>query len=345
MSIVINGGGTVTGISAGGLPDDVITADDLANSINSAIAANTAKVTNSTSASDLTSGTLPMARLSGTLPALNGSALTSLPAQTLSGLSDTTISTADPTRTVNPSATGHLWLNKTSGSIYVCTDATSNSNVWMNTGEGIGSIGAIDIFGDNSATALWAMNGNTNDSGGTYNGTNTGITFATGKSASSGQGGVINGSDSMTSSISVQPPFSLSFWLKTSGIAARNGILFTFGNNTYITEGYGSSGGFSFHQPGVKEQSSQAGISENNSTWTHVVYTMAAFASTPTNQRWYFNSAFAALVSSGAGQGGSFNSYSGTFAINGGLNGTIDHVRLFNKVLSTSEITTLYNEI
>ena len=43
MSIVINGGGTVTGISAGGLPDDVITADDLANSINSAIAANTAK--------------------------------------------------------------------------------------------------------------------------------------------------------------------------------------------------------------------------------------------------------------------------------------------------------------
>ena len=35
----------------------------------------------STSASDLTSGTLPMARLSGTLPALNGSALTSLPIQ------------------------------------------------------------------------------------------------------------------------------------------------------------------------------------------------------------------------------------------------------------------------
>ena len=33
----------------------------------------------STSASDLTSGTLPMARLSGTLPALNGSALTDLP--------------------------------------------------------------------------------------------------------------------------------------------------------------------------------------------------------------------------------------------------------------------------
>ena len=39
----------------------------------------------STSASDLTSGTLPMARLSGTLPALNGSALTNLDAADVSG--------------------------------------------------------------------------------------------------------------------------------------------------------------------------------------------------------------------------------------------------------------------
>ena len=41
---------------------------------------NTWATAGSTSASDLTSGTLPMARLSGTLPALNGSALTNLPA-------------------------------------------------------------------------------------------------------------------------------------------------------------------------------------------------------------------------------------------------------------------------
>ena len=39
----------------------------------------------STSASDLSSGTLPMARLSGTLPALNGSALTNLDAADVSG--------------------------------------------------------------------------------------------------------------------------------------------------------------------------------------------------------------------------------------------------------------------
>ena len=58
----------------------------------------------STSASDLTSGTLPMARLSGTLPALNGSALTNLP-------SDVTVSTSAP----SSPATGDLWFNSTSG--------------------------------------------------------------------------------------------------------------------------------------------------------------------------------------------------------------------------------------
>ena len=46
----------------------------------SAITANTAKVTNSTSASDLTSGTLPDARFPSTLPAISGSALTGIDA-------------------------------------------------------------------------------------------------------------------------------------------------------------------------------------------------------------------------------------------------------------------------
>jgi len=45
----------------------------------SAIIANTAKVTNSTSASDLTSGTLPDARFPATLPAISGANLTNLP--------------------------------------------------------------------------------------------------------------------------------------------------------------------------------------------------------------------------------------------------------------------------
>ena len=113
----------------------------------------------SNNASALTTGTLPMARLSGTLPALNASALTAIPAanitgtlpaisganltnltSTFNGLTDTTVSTSDPATNSNPSATGHLWVNKTSGESYVCTNATSGANVWTNIGSASGDV-------------------------------------------------------------------------------------------------------------------------------------------------------------------------------------------------------------
>ena len=70
----INVGGTVDGVDI--------------QALNTAVIANTAKVTNSTSASDLTSGTLPDARFPSTLPALNGSALTNLPAAAIVAVTD-----------------------------------------------------------------------------------------------------------------------------------------------------------------------------------------------------------------------------------------------------------------
>jgi hypothetical protein len=64
MAITINGSGTITGISAGGLPDGSVTADDIA-----AAAVTDAKIASGVSA----------AKLTGTLPAIDGSALTNLP--------------------------------------------------------------------------------------------------------------------------------------------------------------------------------------------------------------------------------------------------------------------------
>ncbi len=58
------------------LADDAVTADKLANSINTAIAANTAKDLTALSASNLTSGTVPDARFPATLPAISGANLT-----------------------------------------------------------------------------------------------------------------------------------------------------------------------------------------------------------------------------------------------------------------------------
>ena len=70
----------LTKLSTDGFKDDSVTDAKLANAINSAVAANTAKDLTALSASNLTSGTIPDARLPATLPAISGANLTDLPA-------------------------------------------------------------------------------------------------------------------------------------------------------------------------------------------------------------------------------------------------------------------------
>ena len=81
--------------------DDQVTAAKLANAINDAIAANTAKVTNSTSASDLTSGTLADARFPATLPAISAANLTDI----------AHVSTTAPSSPTQ----GDMWFDSTAG--------------------------------------------------------------------------------------------------------------------------------------------------------------------------------------------------------------------------------------
>ena len=50
-----------------------------------------------------------------------------------------TISTSNPTISSNKEA-GHIWLNKSTGVVYTCTDATTGANVWTNVGTGTGDI-------------------------------------------------------------------------------------------------------------------------------------------------------------------------------------------------------------
>ena len=51
----------------------------------------------------------------------------------LNDLSNATVSSSAPAVTTNPaSGVGTLWIDSTTGYVYVCTTATSNSNVWTN---------------------------------------------------------------------------------------------------------------------------------------------------------------------------------------------------------------------
>ena len=95
---------------------------------------------------------LTASKLTGALPAISGANLTGLVSD-INGLTDATVSTSDPATDSDPSAVGHLWINKTSGEVYVCTDITAGSNVWVNIGEGDGGVvppvwyGARGVFG------------------------------------------------------------------------------------------------------------------------------------------------------------------------------------------------------
>ena len=85
------------------------------------------KVTNDNIAS------LEASKLTGSLPAVDGSSLTNI--------SSFTKSASDPATDTNPSgSTGTLWLNTTSGEMFCCTDATTDSNVWYNVGGGEGDV-------------------------------------------------------------------------------------------------------------------------------------------------------------------------------------------------------------
>ena len=74
---------------------------------------------------------LSASKLTGALTALDGSALT--------GISAVTVSASDPAIDTN-STLGKVWVNKSSGNTFVCTDATTDANVWTNVGGGSGDV-------------------------------------------------------------------------------------------------------------------------------------------------------------------------------------------------------------
>ena len=119
--------------------------------------------------------------------------------------------TKDPTTEENMPI-GTIWANTKTGEAFICTDNSPNENIWISylpyteinkdgvtvlnninnasnnggyTGEKPGQrnyINVLDVFGDNSCVALWQFDGNANDTGGVYNGKEKGnVKYVNGK--------------------------------------------------------------------------------------------------------------------------------------------------------------------
>ena len=92
-------------------------------------------------------------KLTGSLPAVDGSALTGLEGAVTKNASDPAIDT-------NPSGgLGTLWLNTTSGELFMLTDATTDENVWYNVGGGEGDVVPYSFQGTISGYTAGGHNG------------------------------------------------------------------------------------------------------------------------------------------------------------------------------------------
>ena len=137
-------GWSVVAVSKGdSIKDDIIDSSVTSESIKDGAVTN-AKITSVSSS-----------KLTGALPALDGSALT--------GIVTYTESANDPSFDTNPSGgTGTIWVNKTSGQMYVCIDATAGDNVWANVGDGDGDVRFFSLQGENYGFTSGGQSPNSN---------------------------------------------------------------------------------------------------------------------------------------------------------------------------------------
>lgn len=172
---------------------------------------------------------------------------------TFEGLTDTTVSTSDPTISSNPSATGHIWVNKTSGEVYVCTDATAGANVWTNVGEGTGNVtptysveyvvvgggggGGYSYGGGGGAGGY--RNSYASETSGRNSSTETPLTVTIGTTYTVEVGGGGAG----TSSGTTQASPGYESYISGSGITTVTSTGGGFGGNSGATYGPGGDGG------------------------------------------------------------------------------------------------------
>ena len=97
---------------------------------------------------------LSSSKLTGALPAVDGSALLNVPSFIKNA--------NDPAIDSNPSSgLGTIWVNTTSGEMFSLTDATTDANVWTNIGDGSGDVEPFSFQGTNSGYMLGGYQWNT----------------------------------------------------------------------------------------------------------------------------------------------------------------------------------------
>ena len=210
-----------------------------------------------------------------------------------------------------------------------------------------GTVDTLDILGDGSCIATYQLDGNANDLSGNYSGTPTNVSYGVGEFDLAG---VFNGSSSYIqmpfASVFANQTFTISAWINTNS----NSDVQIIGTTYYST---GTDTGWWFRLQsgkltfGGKTNSGNVTYFSPNSystnTWIQVaaVKTLTSITLFENGTQVYTSSSVNIVYSSSAppfwiGRIGDFTAQY--------FNGSIDQVRIFNKALNSTEVTTLYNE-
>jgi hypothetical protein len=198
-----------------------------------------------------------------------------------------------------------------------------------------GTVDTLDILGDGSCIATYQLDGNANDLSGNYSGEATDVSYGVGEFDLCLTAGRVQNPDyNLTNQVSV------SGWYKTNadgsvwalGSGGDNPLLACDTWRAYF-EGNGT-------------QSDVLSLpSVNTNAWTHIVQVIDLITHTQTvyvdkvaysNSIPTDNTAIGNLAST---NGLGTDTSSSAFSLNG-----LDQVRIFNKALNSTEVTTLYNE-
>jgi hypothetical protein len=211
-----------------------------------------------------------------------------------------------------------------------------------------------NFFNDDSTAATYKLNNTALDDLGRYNGTPSNITYGAGKFD---EAAVFNGS---SSGISIPnsagnniSTFSISFWFKTNGQAAT-GTLFNNGGADSTQTGWYisilSSGVLRFvTSQGGNQPNSDGTTNYADNSWHNVVLVYTAVGVGTSTYNVYVDGNSTPEIT---GSNGRFTTTAtqpltiGRFArvALGYFDGSIDQVRIFNRALSSGEVTALYNE-
>ena len=201
-----------------------------------------------------------------------------------------------------------------------------------------GTVDTLDILGDGSCIATYQLDGNANDLSGNYSGTPTDVSYGVGEFDLAG---VFNGSTSKvilpTIDLTTFGDYTISLWVKGSSLTSTaisslisfvvnraeilmvDGDIYFFGNTNYLIVDYPF----------------------NSNNWYNIV-----LVNSGTSILGYINGVSQSGTTSASGSKFLYAATIGVRSLGQGdfFNGSIDQVRIFNKALNSTEVTTLYNE-